>query len=308
MATHLRIGTRGSALALWQANWVKTALLQKHPDLSIELVIIKTQGDKIQDVPLANIGSSALFVKEIETALSEITVDLAVHSMKDMPSRLAEGLCVGAVPERENPADVLISKNNRLFYDLPPGAIIGTSSLRRGAQLKHARKDIDIVPLRGNLDTRIRKLDTENMDAIVVAAAGIRRLHFENRITEYLSDSLMLPAVGQGALCIEIRESDKDTAAIVSALDHPPTHAAVSAERSFLGQLGGTCQVPLAAHGRIQNNMILLDGLVAALDGNTILRDSISGPVEQAETLGVTLSQRLIALGADQILNDILKR
>jgi len=305
MAT-LRIGTRGSALALWQAHWVKDALLLAHPGLSVELNIIKTKGDRIQDVPLAKIGSSALFVKEIETSLADGNVDLAVHSMKDMPSRLADGLCIGAVPVRESSADVLISKKGLHFSDLPAGARIGTSSLRRGAQLLHARKDIRIVSLRGNLDTRIRKLDTEDLDAIVVAAAGVKRLNFEGRITQYLADSIMLPAVGQGALCLEIRQADEITAALVSVLDHAPTRAVVSAERSFLGQLGGTCQVPLAAHGKIEENVLTLTGLVAALDGAKVLRDQVTGPPEQAEALGVTLSKRLVAMGADRILKDIL--
>jgi hydroxymethylbilane synthase len=302
----LRIGTRGSALALWQAHWVKDALLRAHPDLSVELVVIKTKGDRIQDVPLAKIGGSALFVKEIESALSDGTVDLAVHSMKDMPSRLADGLSIGAIPERESPADVLISKNDLPFFGLPAGARIGTSSLRRGAQLLYARKDIEIVSLRGNLDTRIRKLDTEDLDAIVVAAAGVNRLNFKDRITEYLDDSILLPAVGQGALCLEIRQADEATAALVAVLDHAPTRAVVTAERSFLGQLGGTCQVPLAAHGKIEQTALTLTGLVAALDGEQVLRDQVTGPADQAEALGVTLSKRLVAMGADKILKDIL--
>lgn len=302
----LRIGTRGSALALWQANWVKDALLRPYPDLSVELIVIKTRGDRIQDVPLAQIGSSALFVKEIESALADGTVDLAVHSMKDMPSRLADGLSIGAIPERESAADVLISKNDLSFSDLPAGARIGTSSLRRGAQLLHARKDLKIVSLRGNLDTRIRKLDTQDLDAIVVAAAGVKRLGFENRITEYLADSILLPAVGQGALCLEIRQADEVTAELVAVLDHAPTRAVVTAERSFLGQLGGTCQVPLAAHGKIELTQLTLTGLVAALDGEQVLRDAVTGHAEQAEALGVTLSKRLVAMGADKILKDIL--
>jgi hydroxymethylbilane synthase len=307
MGAHLRIGTRGSALALWQANWVRDALMRAHAGLTVELVIIKTKGDKIQDVPLAKIGGSALFVKEIEASLAGGDVDLAVHSMKDMPSRLADGLCIGAIPERESPADVLISKNGRCFLDLPAGARIGTSSLRRGAQLLHARKDIEIVSLRGNLDTRIRKLDMEDLDAIVVAAAGVKRLNCADRITEYLAESIMQPAVGQGALCLEIREADRTTAALVSVLDHASTRAVVTAERSFLGQLGGTCQVPLAAHGKIDDNGLTLTGLVAALDGARVLRDQVTGSPDQAEALGIALSKRLVAMGAEEILKDILK-
>lgn len=306
MATTIRIGTRGSKLALWQANWVKDALSQAHPSLSVELVIIKTKGDKIQDVPLAQIGSSALFVKEIEEFLLDQRVDLAVHSMKDMPSQLAEGLCIGAVPEREKPEDVLITRSGKCFFDLPAGAKIGTSSLRRGSQLKHARKDIDIVSIRGNLDTRIRKLDTEDLDAIVVAAAGVRRLGFEDKITEYIDSNTMLPAVGQGALCLEIRQGDASIRELVSVLDHPPSRAVVTAERAFLGELGGTCQVPLAAHGRIEANTLKLCGLVAALDGDQVLRDAVEGPVDHAHDLGIELSKRLLARGADKILNDIL--
>lgn len=306
MGALIRIGTRGSQLALWQANWVKEALLQQHPSLSVELSIIKTKGDKIQDVPLAKIGSSALFVKEIEAALSAGSVNVAVHSMKDMPSQLAEGLCIGAVPKREQAEDILISKSGKRFSDLPAGAKIGTSSLRRGAQLLHARQDICLLPIRGNLDTRIRKLDTEDLDAIVVAAAGVKRLNFTHRITEILETSLMLPAVGQGALCIEIRQGDEASAAVVSVLNHAPTHAVVAAERAFLGQLGGTCQVPLAAHGHIENGLLILHGLVAALNGEKILRSQISGPIDQAKALGIDLAGQLVAQGAHDILKDIL--
>ncbi|MDX9786567.1 MAG: hydroxymethylbilane synthase [Desulfobacterales bacterium] len=306
MGASIRIGTRGSQLALWQANWVKDALIQTHPSLCVALSIIKTKGDKIQDVPLAQIGSSALFVKEIEAALSDGSVDVAVHSMKDMPSQLAEGLCIGAIPEREQAEDVLIAKGGKRFSKLPPGAKIGTSSLRRGAQLLHARPDICLLPIRGNLDTRIRKLDTEDLDAIVVAAAGVKRLNFTHRITEYLDASLMLPAVGQGALCLEIRQNDAASAAVVSVLNHAPTHAVVTAERAFLGQLGGTCQVPLAAHGHIEKDVLRLHGLVAALDGKKILRDQVSGPIDQAEALGIALATQLVARGAHDILKDIL--
>jgi hydroxymethylbilane synthase len=306
MAPSLRIGTRGSQLALWQANWVKDALVQHHPSLEVELVIIKTQGDRIQDVPLAKIGSSALFVKEIEASLLEGTVDVAVHSMKDMPSLLGEGLAIAAVPVREHPSDVLISKNAKGFFDLPPGARIGTSSLRRGAQLMHARKDIALVSLRGNLGTRIRKLGTENLDAIVLAAAGVRRLNLADRITEYLAPELVLPAVGQGALCIEVRGNDEASRRIVSVLDDPVTRQVVTAERAFLGQLGGTCQVPLAAHGRIEGDTLTLEGLVASLDGGKMLRDRASGPVEGAQEIGTRLAGRLAGLGALDILEDIL--
>jgi hydroxymethylbilane synthase len=306
MASPLRIGTRGSQLALWQANWVKDALVWRNPSLAVELVVIKTQGDRIQDVPLAKIGSSALFVKEIEASLMGGTVDVAVHSMKDMPSLLGAGLAIAAVPVRENPSDVLISRDGKKFLDLPPGARIGTSSLRRGAQLKHAREDITLVSLRGNLDTRIRKLDTEGLDAIVVAAAGVRRLNLADRITEYLDPELMLPAVGQGALCIEVRANDETSRRTVSVLDDPATGQVVTAERAFLGQLGGTCQVPLAAHGRIEGGTLTLEGLVASLDGRDLLRDRATGPVEAAREIGIRLAEKLAGLGALDILKDIL--
>jgi len=210
MEKTIKIGTRGSRLALWQANWVKSAITSINPSLSVDLIIIKTKGDKILDVPLAKVGGKGLFVKEIEEALLDGRIDLAVHSMKDMPAEIPPGLCIGAVPERETPNDVLISKNGLLFSELISGSKVGTSSLRRSAQLLHARPDLVILPLRGNLDTRLKKLETENMDAIILAAAGVKRLNFESRITEYIDENVMLPAVGQGALCIEIRENDTE--------------------------------------------------------------------------------------------------
>ena len=206
MPAALTIGTRGSKLALWQANWVRTQLEKAHPSLGVELVIIKTKGDKIQDVPLAKVGGKGLFVKEIEEALLDGRIALAVHSMKDMPAKIPDGLCIGAIPAREDPADVLISKNGNYFSKLKQGSTIGTSSLRRGAQIRHRRPDITIVPLRGNVETRLRKLQTENMEAVVLAAAGIKRLNLAHRITEYLNFNVLLPAVGQGALSIEIRQ------------------------------------------------------------------------------------------------------
>lgn len=306
MGRRLKIGTRGSKLALWQANWVKQALETAFPSEEVELVIIKTRGDKITDVPLAQVGGSALFVKELEQALQDGRIDIAVHSMKDMPSSIAEGLRIGAVPERENPKDILISKKKLTFDRLPNGARIGTSSLRRQAQLLSARPDLAMVSLRGNLDTRIKKLDTENLDAIMVAAAGVKRLDFEDRITEYMDDALMLPAVGQGALCIEIRENDPEAAERTMPLDHAETRTAVRAERAFLRRLGGSCQVPMAALGTLRESVLTLDGLVASLDGTRIVRDRISGPADNPEQTGEDLAGRLIAQGAEQILKEIL--
>jgi len=306
MARRLKIGTRGSKLALWQANWVKDALETAHPFEPVNLVIIKTKGDKITDVPLAQVGGSALFVKELEQALQDERIDIAVHSMKDMPSTIAGGLRIGAVPSRESPRDILISKTGLPFEKLGPGARIGTSSLRRQAQLLHRRPDLSMISLRGNLDTRIRKLETEDMDAIIVAAAGVKRLGFESRITQYLDEALMLPAVGQGALCVEIREDDAHAADRVAHLDHPVTHIAVRAERAFLRKLGGSCQVPMAALGAIDGDRLGLQGLVASLDGKRIVRDDVSGPADDPETLGYALADRLTAEGAYDIVKEIL--
>ena len=305
MNASIKIGTRGSKLALWQANWVKSSLNQKFPQHSIELVIIKTQGDKILDVPLAKVGGKGLFVKEIEQALLARQIDLAVHSMKDMPADIPPGLAIGAVPERENPADVLISRKGERFTELPPGSIIGTSSLRRAAQLQNARPDIRILPLRGNLDTRLRKLQTENLDAIVLAAAGVKRLKLEAHITEYLSTDIMLPAVGQGALCIEIRKDDPEIGPLVAALDHDETRMVVEAERAFLKRLGGSCQVPVAGYGTSDGSQLTLKGIVAELDGSDIIEGSIEAASESCEAMGIKLAEQLLSRGADKILDKL---
>jgi hydroxymethylbilane synthase len=305
MTPAVTIGTRGSKLALWQAEWVRSALLARFPRMPIELAVIKTQGDKILDVPLAKVGGKGLFVKEIEEALLDRRVDLAVHSMKDMPADIPEGLAIGAVPERETPADVLISRAGQRLAELPPGSLIGTSSLRRAAQLRHARPDLQIAPLRGNLDTRLRKLETEGLAAVVLAAAGVRRLGLEERITEHLDPNLMLPAVGQGALCIETRASDPHIADLVANLDHPDTHAAVVGERSFLHRLGGSCQVPIAGHGRVDGTRFALTGLVAEVDGSALIRHRLNGAARDAAALGIELAEVLLARGADIILNKL---
>ena len=240
----IKIGTRGSKLALWQANWVKSVLEEKFPQHTVELIIIKTQGDKILDVPLAKVGGKGLFVKEIEHALLTRNIDIAVHSMKDMPAEIPDGLCIGAVPERENPSDVFISQSGLGFKELDSGSIIGTSSLRRGAQLRHVRPDIVIQPLRGNLDTRFKKLESENLDAIVLAAAGVKRLNLEHKIIEYLDPNIILPAIGQGALCIEIRNDDAKVGPLVESMDHEPTRTVVKGERAFLNRLEGDARFP----------------------------------------------------------------
>ena len=305
MNNPIKIGTRGSKLALWQANWVKSVLEQNFPPTPIELIVIKTQGDKILDVPLAKVGGKGLFVKEIEQALLTRRIDIAVHSMKDMPADIPEGLCIGAIPERENPVDVFISRNGAQFNELAAGSVIGTSSLRRGAQLRHARPDIVIQPIRGNLDTRLKKLESENFDALVLAAAGVKRLDLEHKITEYLDPEIMLPAVGQGALCIEIRKDDSTVGPLVASLEHASTRAVVAGERAFLNRLEGGCQVPIAGHGRISEKQFAITGLVAEVDGSRVIKGEKSGPLDSAETIGIDLAEELLAGGAHKILQKL---
>lgn len=300
----IHIGTRGSKLALWQADWVQSQLQKQHPEISIQIVIIKTKGDKILDVPLAKVGGKGLFVKEIEEALLDGRVDLAVHSMKDMPADLPEGLTIGAIPNREKSQDVLVSRIGNLA-DMPKGARIGTSSLRRAAQLLWARSDLQIEPLRGNLDTRLRKLDAGDMDAIVLAAAGIRRLGLEHRISEYLSMDVMLPAAGQGALCIETRKHDAKTTKLIGSLDDTDTRSVVLGERAFLHRLGGSCQVPIAAHGQIKEGLYTLRGLVAEPDGSRVLRSELSGPVADCQEIGKNLAEKLMNQGALAIIEKL---
>ncbi|MGD9080240.1 MAG: hydroxymethylbilane synthase [Desulfobacterales bacterium] len=305
MDNPIKIGTRGSKLALWQANWVKSVLQNKFPSTPIELIIIKTQGDKILDVPLAKVGGKGLFVKEIEQALLSRRIDIAVHSMKDMPADIPQGLCIGAIPERENPADVFISSSGAGFNDLAAGSAIGTSSLRRGAQLRHARPDIVIRSIRGNLDTRLKKLESEAFDALVLAAAGVKRLNLEHKITEYLDLDFMLPAIGQGALCIETRKDDAIVGPLVASLDHASTRAVVAGERAFLNRLEGGCQVPIAGHGRINGNQFVLTALVAEIDGSRVIKGKKTGLLNSSETIGIDLAEELLARGADKILKKL---
>ena len=305
MADTVRIGTRGSKLALWQAEWVKSRLENLHPRLHVELTVIKTKGDKILDVPLAKVGGKGLFVKEIEEALLERRVDLAVHSMKDMPSEIPAGLCIGAVPQRETPVDALISREGQSLNELPGGAHIGTSSLRRSSQLLRIRPDVEIVPLRGNLDTRLRKLDEGQMEAIVLAGAGIRRLGLEARITQLLTPEIMLPAVGQGALCIETRVADDTIAPLVAPLEDTPTRIAVTAERAFLHRLEGGCQVPIAGHATLNEDRLALCGLVSDLKGETVFRETHVGPPTQAAAIGRNLAGTLLAQGAKAVLDSL---
>ena len=293
---------------MWQAEWVRSRLHALYPQYETELVKIKTTGDKILDVPLAQVGGKGLFVKEIETALLEGRVDLAVHSMKDMPAEIPQGLCISAMPERENPLDVLISRNGHPFKDLPKGARLGSSSLRRGAQVRHIRPDLTVHPLRGNLDTRIRKLKTEDLDAIIVAAAGVKRLGLKAYITEYLPEAIMLPAIGQGALAIETRDDDDSTLRLIAPLDHRETRLAVICERALLARLEGGCQVPIAGRAKIVGDELELTGLVAEVDGSVLLRETIRGREDQPEKLGVELANRLLKQGGKKILENVLGR
>ena len=300
------IGSRGSQLALWQANWVKAELERLHSNVDINIRVITTSGDKIQDVPLAKIGGKGLFVKEIEEALLAKEVDLAVHSMKDVPMEIPAELVVSVITKRESPLDALISKNGERLVNLPQGATIGTSSLRRSSQLLKYRVDFKIHPLRGNVDTRLRKVKTGNYDAIILASAGLNRLGWTSHITEEISEEILLPAMGQGALGIETRLDDTKTYDFISALNHKQTNYAVTAERALVGRLDGGCQVPIGAYAKIENNLISLKGLVASLDGKTIYTSENTGPVDDAINIGQELGSRLLKMGANEILEKLI--
>lgn len=308
MPSELKIGTRGSQLALFQANWVKDRLVQAHPDLRVTLIKIKTTGDKIQDAPLAKIGGKGLFVKEIEEALLKKRIDFAVHSIKDVPTELPEGLHLSVITKREDPRDVLISKDGKPLKDLSKGAKIGTSSLRRQAQLLHFRSDFELIPLRGNLDTRLKKLKTMNLDAIVLALAGVKRLGFDEKITEIIPPEVSLPAIGQGALGIETRMADQEVESQIRLLNDRDSSIAISAERAFLKKLEGGCQVPIAAFARIVGTTLHIDGLVGTIDGKRLIRHHMEGPIERAESLGVELAEILLGEGAKEILDEVYQR
>ncbi len=298
----VRIATRRSPLALWQAEHVAAALRHAHPDLTVELVPMTTQGDRIQDRPLANIGGKGLFIKELEIAIDEGRADLAVHSMKDVPAELPQGMCISAILPRADTRDALISKEFSSLAALPAGAQVGTSSLRRQAQLLHYRPDLRIAPLRGNVDTRLRKLESEGLHAIILASAGLVRLGWERVITERVESSICLPAVGQGAIGIECRAEDHGLQRRLSALNDERAHRAVLAERALARGLGGSCQSPIAALASIDGERLSLEALVAEPDGSAVVRDTIQGEAERAEQLGIELAQRLMSLGAGPLL------
>ena len=300
--TTLKIGSRGSALALAQADWVKRKL--EETGLNVEITVIKTSGDRFVDRTIQSLGGKGIFTKEIEDALLSGEVDLAVHSMKDLPTEVPEGLAIAAVPQREDARDVLVSRNNNRLKDLPKGAQIATGSLRRRSQILNYRSDLAVIPIRGNVDTRLQKLFEQGLDAIVLAAAGLKRLGREGRITEYLTDDICLSAVAQGALAIETRD-DELSRQSVAFLHHDPSFTEVTAERAFLWKLGGGCHVPVAARAVIDGELLNLTGMVAEADGRRLCRDRIAGPKGQAAALGIQLAERLIWAGAGEMLAGI---
>jgi hydroxymethylbilane synthase len=300
----VRLGSRGSALALKQSGYVLNQLKSLYPQIEVEVKVIKTKGDKILDVPLSKLGGKGLFVKEIEEALKKEEIDLAVHSLKDVPTFLPKGLCLGAITPREDPRDGVITKNNTPFLKLPKNALIGTSSLRRAAQLLHLNPHFKIVPLRGNVETRIKKLKEKKIDAIILAAAGLKRMGMQRLLTEYLSLDVMLPAIGQGALGIEIREQRKWQEFVVP-LNDVPTAIATKAERAFLNRLEGGCQVPIAAYAAFNGDELEIRGLVSDTMGRRLLKHCLKGKKEDAIRLGQQLAQILLNQGAKEILAEV---
>ncbi len=304
----IRIGTRKSKLALWQANYIADQLKKHFPDLKVELVKIVTKGDKILDVPLAKVGGKGLFVKEIEEAMLRNEIDIAVHSLKDVPTYFPEGLGLVAVTEREDPRDAFLSIKYNSIDDMPEGSILGTSSLRRKAQIMMKRKDLKIEDLRGNVDTRIRKLEEGKYDGIILAYAGLKRLGLEDKVREILQPDYMIPAVAQGFLGIEARLDDEKTIEIVSVLNHRESEIRAKAERAFLKTLEGGCQVPLAGYSEIIDGRLRITGFVSDLSGDRVFKDNLEGSFEEAENLGVKLAEKLLSNGAKEVLEEIYSR
>lgn len=303
----IRLGSRGSTLALWQAEHVRAAV-ERHTGRSVEITRIKTTGDVILDVPLSKVGGKGLFVKEIEEALLSNRVDLAVHSMKDVPTDLPAGLEISCITKREDPRDAFLSVTHARFEDLPQGARVGTSSLRRQTQILGLRPDLSVGQLRGNLDSRIRKMEEGKYDAILLAAAGLRRLGWDGKIRQYLPVDVSIPAIGQGALGIEIRSDDGRTREAVAFLDDRETSLAVRAERGFLKRLEGGCQVPIAAHGTVNGDTVSLSGLIGKPDGTRILRGCRGGSVSDPEGVGVVLAEELLSRGGREILDEVYRQ
>ena len=303
--TTIRIATRESQLALWQAYFIKAELEHHHPGIVVEILGMKTKGDKILDVPLAKVGGKGLFVKELEQAMLEDRADIAVHSMKDVPMEFPEGLGLSVICEREDPSDAFVSNHFNNLNELPQGAKVGTSSLRRQLQIKALRPDLQLLDLRGNVNTRLAKLDSGLYDAIILASAGLMRLDFHDRIQSRLTDEQCLPAGGQGAVGVECRLSDTDTMALLAPLHHPDTADRVMAERALNKRLEGGCQVPIACFAELQGDQLWLRGLVGEVDGSRVLTTEIRGPRTQAESLGITAAEDLLAQGAGDILQAI---
>ena len=306
----LKIGTRGSALALWQARWVEAALAKRFPDCTCEIQVIRTTGDRVLDSPLAAIGDRGLFTREIERALLEGTIDCAVHSLKDLPTELPAGLVLGAACEREDARDAFIPRPGnpvRTLFDQPPGTVIATGSLRRKSQILSRRGDLQTVDIRGNLNRRMEKLRASDWGGMVLAYAGIRRLGWEESVGEVIPAEVMLPAVGQGSIGVEIRSGDARVAGIVGVLNHAATAAAVEAERALLGRLEGGCQIPIGAYARMEGDpaTLVIDALVASLDGATIVRGRTHGRASEAARVGESLAATLLAGGAERILREI---
>jgi len=301
----LKLGSRGSKLALWQADFVASQLSRIVPDLNVEVKVIKTKGDKILDVALSRIGDKGLFTREIEKELLDGSIDMAIHSMKDLPSQLAPGLCIAAVLERENPGDVLISRQGYKFYELPEGAVIGTSSLRRISQIRALRPDINLVDMRGNVETRINKMYEQDLDGIVLAYAGVKRLGFEDKISDFLPHEVILPAVGQGAIAVEVREGDGASLELARSINHEPTDWATRTERSFLKVLEGGCQVPIGCYAEVRGESMTVEGLIASLDGRRVFRGSMQGSYQEADVLGQQLAYDLLEKGAAGVLAEI---
>jgi len=305
MSRTLRIATRQSLLALWQAEFVKARLEELHSDLNVELVTMVTRGDKILDTPLAKIGGKGLFVKELEVSMLEGRADIAVHSMKDVPMEFPEGLGLSVICERETPTDAFVSNTYNHFDELPHGAVVGTSSLRREVQLRERRPDLEIKTLRGNVQTRLGKLDAGEYDAIILASAGLIRLELEDRIQHQIDSTESLPAGGQGAVGIECRMDDLDTQALLAPLNHDETAARVIAERAMNKRLEGGCQVPIGCYAELEGDQLWLRGLVGRPDGTLVLRDDIRGHKESAEALGIELAEKLLSAGAGEILEQV---
>ncbi|KAF0159019.1 MAG: hydroxymethylbilane synthase [Syntrophaceae bacterium] len=300
---NIKIGTRGSKLALAQTNSVLESIKKIVPDITAEICVIKTSGDIMQDVSLLQIGGQGVFVKEIQEALISGSIDLAVHSMKDVPGEIPDGLTFVAILPREDVRDILVSRGNIKMEFMPKGAKIGTGSLRRGAQIKAMLPDVTIVPLRGNIDTRLKKIETENLTGVILAAAGMKRLGYMEKIAQYLPIELMLPAVGQGALGLQIRKADSELANVLAKLNHAATAAEVTAERSYLRALGGGCRLPIAALGKLVDKDLSLEGLVAAPNGASVCRDKVRGEIAEAEELGKRLADMIMEKGGKKLLN-----